>query len=162
MKRGQLKAIIIILLIIGVVVSFLMFSQKQAGKAVYQEIPSVYEEKPVEQIIYKVPEAPAPKKPAPEIPVPVATIQPPAAPKPCIATFDAVSCHAATALAMKKCPSNYKCKTTSIWVAAEGCGIEVTCTPPTSGIKQPEYPREGEKLPYAAGYYRQPASSGYS
>lgn len=156
MKRGQLKAIIIILLIIAVVVSFLMFSQKQAGKAVYQKIPQpVHEEKPVEQIIYKVPE-----KSAPEIPAPVPTVvQPPAVPKPCIATFDAVSCHAATALAMKKCPSNYKCKTTSIWVAAEGCGIEVTCTPPTSGIKSPQYPIEGEKLPYAAGYYRRPATS---
>src|SRR5574341_31169 len=157
MKRGQLKAIIIILLIIGVVISFLMFSQKQAGKAIYQEIPSVPEEKPVEQIIYKVQETPVP-----EMPAPVATIQPPAPPKPCIATHDAVCCHAATALAMKKCPSGYKCKTTSIWVAAEGCGIEVTCTPPTSGIKPTPYPIEGEKLPYAAGYYRQPASSGYS
>lgn len=154
MKRGQLKAVIIILILVAAVIGLLFFTRKE-GKAIEQPMPVTVVATPepqevVSKVLY---EAPAP--------VPQIRSEPLAAPDYCTASHSSRTCHAATALARSKCPRGYTCKTVSMGWSAEGCYVEVHCNAPgTSGIKQPDYAREGEKQPYAAGYYRQPPSSG--
>ncbi len=155
MKRGQLKAVIIILILVAAVIGLLFFTRKE-GKAIEQPMPVTVVATPepqevVSKVLYE--EAPTP--------VPQIRSEPLAVPDYCTASHSSRTCHAATALARSKCPRGYTCKTVSMGWSAEGCYVEVHCNAPgTSGIKQPDYAREGEKQPYAAGYYRQPPSSG--
>ncbi len=163
-----MTAVVVVLLIVAAVFGVLMFSQKKVGKAIYDEIPKPeHQELPVEQTLYTSPPVVQPTIP-PATPVP--QVQKPAAPaaipepKPCIAQKSESTCYAARSLAQKECPSDYICKPTSMGPSAEGCFMELTCFPPTGrGIKGQEqhtYQLPEKPQPYAAGYYRQPPSSG--
>lgn len=155
-KRGQLKAVVVILILVAAVLGLLFFTRKE-GQAIQQPMPETVVATPepqevVSKVLYE--EAPAP------VPTQIRS-EPPAVSDYCTASHSSRTCHAATALARSQCPRGYTCKTVSMGWSAEGCYVEVHCNAPgTSGIKQPEYAREGEKQPYAAGYYRQPPSSG--
>jgi type IV secretory pathway VirB10-like protein len=155
MKRGQMAGIIVIFILVAAIVALLFLTKKeeQSGKAIQMPETIVATPEPqevVSKVIYTEPE-PTQAPPAPT--------QAPAQDV-CITSHSATTCHAARALAQKKCPRSYQCEQTKLGLAPEGCYVELRCQRGTSGVKPREdYPRETQPMPYEAGYYKYPPSS---
>ncbi len=125
MKRGQ-QTIILVIVMLVLAVAGIVLLYKPAGQAIRapEYAPAPYE-----------PVAPAPI-PATEYeqPAPVPQYEPVTAPVtppvegPCVASYSARTCYAATALAQKQCLPKTKCRTTIIGPSYKGCTITVECT----------------------------------